>query len=105
MNKLALDLPETKIKAFCQRWRIEEFALFGSVLREDFSAESDLDVLVTFAADARWSLLDHVEMQHELEDLLGRKVDLVSRKGISNSQNYIRKQEILNTAQVVYAFA
>jgi len=105
MNEIALKLPEASIKAFCRRWRIAEFALFGSILRKDFSPESDIDVLVTFTPDARWSLLDHVEMQHELEELLGRKVDLVSRQGIANSQNHIRKQEILNSAQVIYAFA
>jgi uncharacterized protein len=105
MYKTALELPQAKLKAFCQRWRIQEFALFGSILRDDFGPDSDIDALVTFAPEAVWSLLDHVEMQYELEDLLGRKVDLVSRQGIANSQNYIRKQEILNSAQVIYALA
>lgn len=104
-QKIPFKLPQAKLKAFCQRWRIQEFALFGSVLRDDFGPDSDIDILVTFASEADWSLLDHVEMQYELEDLFGRKVDLVSRKGIANSQNYIRKQEILNSAQVIYARA
>jgi uncharacterized protein len=104
-QKIALKLPQAKLKAFCQRWRIQEFALFGSILRDDFGPDSDIDALVTFDPEAHWSLLDHVEMQRELESIFGRKVDLVSRKGIANSQNYIRKQEILNSAQVVYALA
>lgn len=100
MYKTTLEFPQVKLKAFCQRWRIQEFALFGSVLRDDFGPESDIDALVTFVPEARWSLLDHVEMQRELESVFGQKVDLVSRQGIANSQNYIRKQEILNSAQV-----
>ncbi len=100
-----LNIPKEKIAGFCQRWKITEFALFGSVLREDFSPESDIDVLVTFSSDARWTLLDHVEMQDELKTIFGRKVDLVSRRGIERSRNHIRRKEILESAEVVYAAA
>ena len=100
-----LDVPKEKIADFCKRWKITEFALFGSVLREDFSPESDLDVLVTFAPHARWSLLDHVEMQDELKIIFGRKVDLISRRGIERSRNYIRRKEIIESAEVIYAAA
>ncbi len=84
---------------------IAELAVFGSVLGPDFKSDSDVDMLVTFAADARWSLLDHVRMQDALSDLLGRKVDLVSRKGIERSRNYIRRRAILETSEVIYAAA
>ncbi|HDZ85262.1 MAG TPA: nucleotidyltransferase [Candidatus Moranbacteria bacterium] len=100
-----LDVPKEKIADFCKRWKITEFALFGSVLREDFSPESDLDVLVTFAPHARWSLLDHVEMQDELKIIFGRKVDLISKRGIERSRNYIRRKEIIESAEVIYAAA
>ena len=100
-----LDVPKEKITNFCKRWKITEFALFGSVLREDFSPESDLDVLVTFAPHARWSLLDHVEMQDELKIIFGRKVDLISKRGIERSRNYIRRKEIIESAEVIYAAA
>jgi len=83
-------------------WRILELALFGSVLCADLNRESDLDVLVTFAPDAEWGLLDHVQMEQELEALLGRKVDLLSRRSVERSHNWIRRQEILGTAEVVY---
>jgi len=92
-----------KITDFCQRWKITEFAFFGLVLRDDFRPDSDIDVLVTFAPDAQWSLFDHVDMQDELEALFGRKVDLVSRRGIERSRNYIRRKSILGSAEVVYA--
>jgi predicted nucleotidyltransferase len=103
LNARNLDFPEKKISEFCRRWRITEFALFGSVLRADFDAESDLDILVAFAPDADWSLLDHVKMEQELEELLGRKVDLLTRRSVERSHNWLRRREILDTAEVVYA--
>lgn len=87
---------------FCRRWKIAELALFGSVLRDDFRPESDVDVLVTFATEADWSLFDHVAMQDELKAMLNRPVDLVSRKGIERSQNYIRRKAILSSATPIY---
>ena len=103
LNVRHLGLSEQEISDFCQRWRITEVALFGSVLREDFDAESDLDILVAFAPDADWSLLDHVQMEQELEALLGRKVDLLSRRSVERSRNWLRRREILDTAEVLYA--
>jgi predicted nucleotidyltransferase len=103
LNARNLGLSEREISHFCQRWRITEFALFGSVLRDDFDAKSDLDFLVAFAPDADWSLLDHVKMEQELEALLGRKVDLLSRRSVERSHNWLRRREILDTAEVVYA--
>jgi len=103
LNIRNLGLSEQEISDFCQRWRITEFALFGSVLRDDFDAESDLDILVAFAPDADWSLLDHVQMEQELEALLGRKADLLSRRSVERSHNWLRRREILDTAEVVYA--
>ena len=102
MHLLKIDLPSDAIAAFCHRWQIVEFALFGSVLREDFRSDSDVDVLVTFAPEARWTLFDFVQMQRELETMLGRKVDLVSRRGLEASRNYIRRQAILSSAEVVH---
>ena len=90
------------IPDFCRRWRIRALALFGSALRDDFGADSDVDMLVAFAPEAAWSLLDHVRMQRELSELLGRPVDLVSRRAIERSANPIRRREILGTARNVY---
>ena len=109
-NGIAMDmiqttclLPEQAIQAFCDRWKITELALFGSILRDDFRPDSDIDILVTFSPEADWSLLDHVTMQQELASLLNRAVDLVSKRAIERSHNWIRRQEILTTAQVIYA--
>jgi uncharacterized protein len=89
-----------QIAEFCQRWQIVEFALFGSVLRDDFCADSDIDVLVTFSPDSSWSLFDWVDMKDELEALIGRKVDIADKEGLKNPY---RRREILRTHQVVYA--
>lgn len=98
-----INVDMTKIVDFCTRWKITEFAFFGSVLRDDFRDDSDLDVLVTFAPDSKWTLFDHVDMQDELKDILGRDVDLVSKRGIEHSANYIRRKAILESAEVLYA--
>ncbi|WNZ22743.1 nucleotidyltransferase family protein [Leptolyngbya sp. NK1-12] len=97
-----LALTPDKLSEFCQRRHIRELALFGSVLRDDFHANSDIDMLVTFQPNAKVSLLDLVDMQYELEDLCHRKVDLLTRKSVETSPNWIRRQEILNTARVIY---
>lgn len=95
-------LPRHKIDEFCRRWKITDLALFGSVLRDDFGPESDIDVLVTFAPHAEWGLFDHVRMEEELEASLGRKVDMISRRAVEKSTNWIRRQAILETAEVYY---
>ncbi len=105
LAKSRIELPAVKLAEFCRRWKVAELAVFGPVLGRDFKSDSDVDMLVIFGAGARWSLLDHVRMQDELSDLLGRKVDLVSRKGIERSRNYIRRRAILETSEVIYAAA
>jgi predicted nucleotidyltransferase len=102
MSKPKINIPKDKIEVFCRRWKIKEFALFGSVLREDFRPDSDIDVLVTFAADAHWSLFDLVSMQEELKHILGREVDLVERRSVERSENYIRRRHILQSLEPVY---
>jgi predicted nucleotidyltransferase len=102
MNQ-ALQISQDALAEFCQRWRIRELALFGSALRDDFRADSDIDLLVSFAPDAGWSLLDHIHIQNELARLLGRPVDLVSRRAIERSTNPYRKREILESARTLYA--
>lgn len=101
--KCQIDLPRQAIETFCHKWKIIRLELFGSVLREDFRPGSDIDLLVTFASDNHWSLLDLVEMERELTELFGRKVDLVERSSIENSHNWIRREDILSSAREYYA--
>jgi uncharacterized protein len=97
-----LQISSEVLSDFCLKWKIQEFALFGSVLRDDFNSESDVDVMVTFSPGHTWGL-EFVEMADELEQHLHRKVDFVTRSSIENSGNWVRRQNILETAQVIYA--
>jgi hypothetical protein len=96
-------LSKEEIENFCQRWHITEFALFGSVLRQDFNAESDIDVLVTFDPNFQRGLNETLQIQDELETLLGRNVDLIIKSAIARSANWQRRQNILESAEVIYA--
>lgn len=99
-NKIPIDIPQEKIAEFCRKWKVLEFALFGSVLREDFGPASDVDVLVTLEPDAPWSLFEWVDMIEELKSIFGREVDLVEKTTLRNP---FRRYEILNNMQVIYA--
>ena len=89
-----------ELEQFCHEWKIEELSLFGSVLRDDFSDESDVDVLVRFTPQAGHSLLDIIRIKQELQDLLKRDVDLVEDQGLRNP---FRRRSILSTREIVYA--
>lgn len=95
-----IPIPQRQIEAFCAKWKIREFALFGSVLRDDFRPDSDVDVLITLADDAPWSLFEWVEMTDELKVMFGRDVDLVEKPAIRNP---FRRRAILGEAKVLYA--
>ena len=95
-----IDIDRERIAAFCSKWRITELGLFGSVLREDFGPESDIDVLVTFSDDAPWSLLDIVTMRDELAGMLNRPVDIVEKKALVNPY---RRRRILSSCEVIHA--
>ncbi len=99
MNKIIEGVANDKIDELCRKWKVVEMALFGSVLRDDFRADSDVDVLVTFAPDAPWSLWDLVEMHDDLRDAFGREVDLVEQRSLVNP---FRRRSILRSKQVIY---
>jgi uncharacterized protein len=103
MVAIQSSISRKKLAAFCKRWKVVEFALFGSALREDFSAESDIDALVSFAPQSDWSLFDHVRMQQELKELFGREVDLITRRSLEQSHNVLLRSEILSSAKVLYS--
>ncbi|MCI0676759.1 MAG: nucleotidyltransferase domain-containing protein, partial [Phycisphaerales bacterium] len=88
---------------FCRKWDIVRLEVFGSALRDDFGPKSDLDFLITFAPESRHGLLDLIAAEEELEEMLGRPVDLMTRAGIESSRNWIRRREILESARLLYA--
>jgi predicted nucleotidyltransferase len=102
-TKIRVSIPRKRLAEFCRRWKVSELAFFGSVLREDFRANSDIDLLVSFSPKAKISLFDLVRMQNELKEIFGREVDLVERRAIEKSENYIRRKSILSDTKVIYA--
>ena len=98
-----LSIPRAKLAAFCRAHRIRRLSIFGSAVRDDFGPESDIDLLVEFAKEARLSLFDMVRMEEELKEIFGREVDLVEREGIEQSRNYLRRRAILESAETIYA--
>jgi uncharacterized protein len=100
-TRIALD--EARLQAFCDRWRVARLELFGSVVRDGFRPDSDVDVLITFRPDADWGLLDHAAMEEELAILFGRPVDLLSRRAVERSANHLRRASILQSAEPLFA--
>jgi uncharacterized protein len=101
-TKARVELPLDEIAVFSKRWRIQELALFGSALRDDFRPDSDIDFLVSFEPEAGIGLFDLVCMEEELKEMFGRSVDIVTRQSVESSENYIRRRKILESAETVY---
>jgi predicted nucleotidyltransferase/uncharacterized protein with HEPN domain len=91
-----IPMPEDRIRAFCMKWKIRNFRFYGSIIRDDFRPDSDIDVMVEFTPDAHTTFFDLSSMQTELETLLSRKVDLADRSSVDQSQNYIRRKGMLS---------
>ena len=102
MKKVHIPLPRRKIAAFCRKWKVNEFSLFGSVLQDGFRPDSDIDVIVDFEAGAVHTILDLAKMTEELETIFGRHVDLMTLSSVRQSRNYLRRKEILSTREPVY---
>ncbi len=99
---MGIDVDRERIAEFCRRWKITELSLFGSVLRDDFRPESDVDVLVVFAPDANWDFGDLLQMEEELTEIFGHKADLVEKRLVEQNRNYIIRKHILRSAEPVY---
>ncbi|MEN6375061.1 MAG: nucleotidyltransferase family protein [Smithella sp.] len=100
MARPRIEIPMEKIRAFCEKWKVVEFSLFGSVLRDDFRSDSDIDVLLSFEENSTWGLDDLVDMKDELQAIFGRKVDLVEKEAIRNPY---RRRSVLAEQEVLYA--
>lgn len=101
---MAVQIPVDRgaVAAFCRRWGIIELDVFGSALRDDFGPRSDIDVLVTFAPDTKRTLADLLRMEEELHALFGRRVDLVQRRLVERSENYILREHVLRHHEPLY---
>ena len=99
---LPISIDESALRAFCERWGVTQLDLFGSALRDDFRSDSDVDVLVELSEDRRPTLLTLVQMEDELRQVFGRPVDLVLRRSVERSDNYIRREHILSNRLPLY---
>jgi predicted nucleotidyltransferase len=97
-----LTLPGESLTKLCQHWQIVELSLFGSILREDFNADSDIDVLVKFSEEARITFFDLDIIEQQLSELFHRPVDVVTKQAIEQSHNPIRRKNILDNSKVIY---
>ena len=96
---IAIEIDKDRLRDFCRRWKVTEFALFGSVTRpERFRDDSDVDVLVRFDENAAWSVFDHLDMEAELRTIFGPSVDLVSAQAVDENPNRFVRREILSGA-------
>ena len=105
MATVQLPIPKNEIVAFCKRWKVTELSLFGSAVRNDFSSNSDIDVLVSFSPQSEWGLFDHIQMKQELKELFGRDVDLITQRALELSHNKLLRAEILESAQLIYSLS
>ncbi len=98
-----IQISQSQIDRFCRRWQVSELALFGSVVREDFGPDSDVDVLIQFQPQARHTLFDMARMEDELRRIFGRDVGLVERSAVEQSRNHFRRKAILQSAESIHA--
>ncbi len=102
MAKLNFSGYQNELADFCQRWKVTELALFGSVLQDDFRPESRIEVLASFAEEGHWSQFDLINMQNDLEQIFYRKVELVDRSALEKSPNSMRRNNIMSNLEVIY---
>ncbi len=103
MTIKAMELPLEKIVDFCHKWQVTEFALFGSILRDDFRPDSDIDVLISLSPSFKRGLTETLQMRDELQVIFQRNVDLIIKSAIERSENWLRRKSILQSAQIIYA--
>jgi predicted nucleotidyltransferase len=103
MTPADLGIDQAAILDFCRRWKVKQLAVFGSAVRGGLGPQSDIDLLVTFTPDADWSMFDHYRMEEELSTLFARDVDLIDIRAIEENRNPVYREEILDTARVIYA--
>jgi predicted nucleotidyltransferase len=103
MTRNGINLGSEEVRRFCQRWKVSKLSVFGSVLRQDFRADSDVDFLVEFEEDEDWDLFDDLQMQDELSTIIGRESNILTRRAVESAQNPLLRHNILNTAETVCA--
>jgi uncharacterized protein len=103
IERNGIRLPLARIAELCQKHDALELSVFGSILRDDFGPESDVDFMVVFRNDDDGPWMSRVQqLESDLSALVGREVDVVTKESVLQSENWIRRNHILETAQVIY---
>ena len=97
-----IEIPTRKIAAFCRRNRVRRLTLFGSVLRDAFAPDSDVDVLVEFEIGARVGYLGLARIETDLGEILGRKANMLTFRGVESSPNWLLREEIPNSTETIF---
>ncbi|MFH1734647.1 MAG: nucleotidyltransferase domain-containing protein [bacterium] len=97
-----IEIDKKRLAEICKRWNITEVSLFGSALTKDFDEINDVDLMVSFTPECKYSLFDIVHIQDDFASLFAKPVDLAMRSAVENSANYIRRKAIINSARVIY---
>ncbi len=98
----SIQVPDDALDVLCRKWKIRRLEIFGSALRGALGPDSDVDLLAEFDPDEKWSLMDMVGAEEEFALLFGRRVDLVDKKNLERSDNWIRRNAILDSAEVIF---
>ena len=100
LQKHGIFLNYNDVLHLCKKYYIIELSIFGSSIRDDFTQNSDVDILVSFDKNSKITLFDIMELENEFSILLNRKVDIVEKESLKNP---IRKNKILSTREIIYA--
>ncbi len=103
MVKHGIELDSEAIRDFCRRWKVRELSVFGSILRDDFRPDSDVDFLIEWMDDTEWDLFDLVHMQRNLKKIVGRPVDLLTRYSVEHDPSIAFRQSVLSGTERIYA--
>jgi len=100
LHKNGIFLNIDDVVRLCQKYSVVELSIFGSSLRDDFTQDSDVDILVSFGHNSNISLFDIMELEHEFSKLLSKEVDIIEKESLKNP---IRKNKILSSCEIIYA--
>jgi uncharacterized protein len=103
MTKHGIDLNSEPIRAFCRKWKINELSVFGSIVRDDFRPDSDVDFVVDFEKGADWDLADLADIRIGLSKILNREVDLLTKGALRQTENWLFRKIVLAELETVYA--
>ena len=103
MERHGIQLDSPEVLAFCRTWKISRLEVFGSILREDFRPDSDVDFVVDFEDDAEWDLAELEQIRQGLSEIVHRDADVLTRRTLARTDNWLLRRNVLAQLETVYA--